>query len=151
MLNRLVCPHEALLTEEDYRRLVGPAIRRMTVDEPLGRVALAVGCDEKTLQQAREERASLSGSKLLNLLAVDPAALDGLLQHFGLKAVPLDPADRCDATMLAEVAALTSEAATAMADGRIDHIERGRIVKKARPVVQRLTAEIARHDREQAA
>ena len=73
------------------------------------------------------------------------------MQHFGLKAVPIDPADRCDATMLAEVAALTSEAATAMADGRIDHIERGRIVKKARPVVQRLTAEIARHDREQAA
>ncbi len=151
MLSRLVRPEDRLLTEEDYRRLTGPAIRRMTVDLQLARLALMVGADEKTLRQAREERASLSGAKLFNLLAVDPTALDGLLQHFGLRAVPIDPAEGCDAEMLAEVAALTSEAATAMADGRIDHIERGRIVKRARPVVQRLTAEIARHDREQAA
>ena len=87
----------------------------------------------------------------LSARGIGPLVLGVPLVEASRQTVPLDPADRCDATMLAEVAALTSEAATAMADGRIDHIERGRIVKKARPVVQRLTAEIARHDREQAA
>ena len=35
MLTRLVRPEDILLTEEDYRRLVGPSIRRMTVDQQL--------------------------------------------------------------------------------------------------------------------
>jgi hypothetical protein len=145
-----VRPADLLLTEEDYRRLVAPAISRMTVDRQLARLALMVGADEKTLRQAREARASLSGSKLFNLLTVDPTALDELLAHFGLKAVPLEAADACETRLLAETAGLVAAHARAFADGRIDHREEQALAAIARPVTQEWAGRIARADRKRA-
>lgn len=139
------------LSESDYRELVGKALRRATLETgKLGRLADAAGCDERTLRNARDEKNTLSGPALLNLLAVDPAMLDGLLAHFGLRAAPVDSAAPAYAQMLADVAGLAALTADALTDGRVDHREESEIIELQRELARTLSANVARHDRKRA-
>lgn len=139
------------LSESDYRRLVGHALRRATLETgQMGRLADAAGCDDRTLRNARDEVNSLSGRALINLLAVDPAMLDGLLANFGLRAVPVDCTTPAYATMLAEAAGLVAVTADAMTDGRVDHQEEAEIIDMQRAAVRTMSANVARYDRKRA-
>lgn len=146
-----VPPECSLLTESDYRHLVGRALRRATVETGnMGRLALVAGCDERTLRNARDEANSLSGRALINLLAADPAMLDDLLARFGLRAVPVDSRTPAYSQMLADVAGLAAVTADALTDGRVDHQEEAEIIELQRELVRQLSANVARVDRKRA-
>ncbi|WP_426163038.1 hypothetical protein [Sandarakinorhabdus sp. DWP1-3-1] len=143
MIRGKIIPNARLLTDDDYRRLSSAGIRRVSAADGCARLALEVGCDERTMRNARDRRSSLSGASLFNMLAKDPSALDELLAHFGYRAAPIDAATADDAGLNADVAHLNAVVAEAMRDGRIDHIENARVLDAARPVVQTLTGRIA--------
>lgn len=145
-----VLPNGNRLTEADYRQLVAAGVRRCSAAEGAARFAVEVGCDEKTMRAARDGKSSLVGSTLFNMLLVNPTVLDELAAHFGLRLMPLEAVDNGDARLLADIAGLGATVATALADGRIDHIEEQAIADQARGVVQDLTGRIAVADRKRA-
>ena len=141
-----VRPNDGRLTEDDWRRLQAATILRLSQAHPIGRLALDAGCDEKTMRNARDGRATLRAHTFVNLRAIDTSAFDEMLAHFGASEAVAP-----GALMLARVADMTAMIADAMADGRIDHVERAAIVQAARPLVQMLAAKIAAFDRERIA
>src|SRR3546814_7925958 len=61
------------------------------------RVAGSVGCDEKTIRNARDEKSTLRLDFASNLLALDGRALDPILNHYGRRSVPVDATCDTDA------------------------------------------------------
>ena len=139
-----VLPKKYALTETEYRKLLAKGIRRVSAENGAGRFGLAVGCGEKTMRNARDERTSLHGATAFNMLLQDPTALDEVLAYFGMRAEPIEADAGQDARLLADTLLLASDHAEALADGRVDHIEEARLVKRARPVAMAWNARIAR-------
>lgn len=139
-----VLPKNYALTEFEYRKLLAKGIRRVSANGGAGRFGLAVGCGEKTMRNARDERTSLQGATAFNMLLQDPSALDEVLAHFGMCIQPIDAEIGPDAQLLADTLALAAYHAEALSDGRIDHIKAARLNKLARPVVREWTARIVR-------
>lgn len=139
-----VSPKNYVLTEAEYRNLLAKGIRRVSADHGAGRFGLLVGCGEKTMRNARDERTSLHGATAFNMLQQDPSALDEVLAHFGMRLEPIDAEIGVNARLLADTLALAADHAAALSGGRIDNIEAARLIKLARPVVREWTARIAR-------
>lgn len=78
-----VRPPVALLTDNDVRELVSPELIKMCAADGPSRVALDIGCEEKTVRRARDKETSLKASTTFNMLARDTTALDPILAHFG--------------------------------------------------------------------
>ncbi len=143
-----VCPKASPLLEEDFRRLVSATLRRLLAARKQGELAYVAGVEERTIANALHERNSLGAKAVLNLLLADPTALDELLAHYGLKAVPADAAGANDhMQVMAGAAGFTSTMAEALADGRVDHRERAVIAENARALHAQLGQLIAAHDR----
>lgn len=122
-----------LLTEEDVRPLVAPALIGLCAEHGPAKVGLMVGCHGKTVSRARDKHATLEASTLLNLLAADPNALDLALAHFGFRLTKLHSDAANDLHTAAGLMDGASELVKAVAtDGR-DNQETLRVAALLRP------------------
>ena len=71
------------LSDRLFRKLIGDAMQKMCADDGPSRVAIDIGCEEKTVRRARDKETSLRSNTTFNLLARDTSALDPILAHFG--------------------------------------------------------------------
>src|SRR3546814_11522782 len=78
------------LTEYDARELLSKPLVDLCAEHGPTRVAGSVGCDEKTIRNARDEKSTLRLDFASNLLALDGRALDPILNHYGRRSVPVD-------------------------------------------------------------
>src|SRR3546814_20157288 len=69
------------LTEYDARELLSKPLVDLGAEHGPTRVAGSVGCDEKTIRNARDEKSTLRLDFASNLLALDGRALDPILNH----------------------------------------------------------------------
>src|SRR3546814_8605667 len=69
------------LTEYDARELLSKPLVDLCAEHGPTRVAGSVGCDEKTIRNARDEKSTLRLDFASNLLALDGRALDPNLNH----------------------------------------------------------------------
>jgi hypothetical protein len=98
MADTLVRPNIWRLTDADARQLLAPGIIQTCAlpntrgGGTLGptRVGMEIGCDEKTVRRARDGESTLNLACALNLLDVNPHALDALLaaKGFVLHGIP---------------------------------------------------------------
>lgn len=121
MIDRNVRPNGMPMTETDARELLAKSLLRVCADHGPTRVGAIIGCDEKTVRNARDETTTLKLDTALNLLAIDGEALEPFLERFGRRSVPAgsvcDTDDRAKgSTILAAALALS----VALEDGAID-------------------------------
>jgi hypothetical protein len=84
-----VRPYGPPLTDADARELLAKSLLRVCSEHGPTRVGKAIGCDEKTVRNARDEKSTLSLDCAANLLGLDGTALDPFLIHFGRRSVPI--------------------------------------------------------------
>lgn len=86
-----VMPPPGPLTEAECREELARVLLRLCSGHGPSKVALAIGCkSDRTVRDARDEKATLRIDYAVNLLGLDPRALDGILYRFGRRSVPLD-------------------------------------------------------------
>jgi len=85
-----VRPTVSLMTDDDVRALLSPVLISMCAKDGPSRVAINIGCEEKTVRRARDRETSLKASTTFNLLAPNGKALDPILAHFGRRSVAID-------------------------------------------------------------
>lgn len=122
-----------LLTEEDVRPLVAPALIKLCADHGPSKVGLMIGCHAKTVGRARDKHATLEASTLLNLLAADANALDLALAHFGYRLTKLHSVAANDLHTAVGLLDAGSEIVRAYEDGERQREETIRIADKLRP------------------
>jgi hypothetical protein len=85
-----------LLTESLFKTLVSCAVRKVQLRHDLTDQDLAdkIACSAATIGNARNQSGKLQGHTLLNLLELDPLALEGLLNFYGRRSVPIEA--KCD-------------------------------------------------------
>jgi len=106
-MNRQVPPKVSLLTDNDVRELISPELIAVCADRGPSRVALDIGCEEKTVRRARDKETSLKANTTFNILAVKGDALDPILAHFRRRSVAID-----DVTI--DIAAIPSDVASCL-------------------------------------
>lgn len=89
MSRKRVRPNSQALTDADARHLLAYGLIRACHEEGPSRVALAIGCDEKTVRRARDEESTLGLACSWNLLDVDVSALDALAAAKDVRIVPI--------------------------------------------------------------
>lgn len=86
----IVRPSVDLLTEDDARELLADVLLPLCQEHGPKRVAKNLGgIDEKTVRNARDEKSLLCFDTAANLLALNPHAFEGVLNHFGRRSVPI--------------------------------------------------------------
>lgn len=106
-----VRPSVHRLTDTDARHLLAEGLIKVCHHEGPSRVALEIGCDEKTVRRARDEDSTLGLACTFNLLDVDPHALDALAAAKGVRLVPLTA--KCDIDALPSTSAAVHKLAIA--------------------------------------
>lgn len=103
------------MTENLYRSLVSNAIRRVQLHNDFTDQALAdvLFCSPETVANARNQNGKLSAPTLLNLMTVDPLAIEGLLHHYGRRSVPIEA--KCDTDALISTSGAVHKLAMAKA------------------------------------
>lgn len=147
MSARKVLPITRRLTEDDARTLLGLGVSRLLKAHTASRVALEAGCDEKTVRNARAADTSLKLHTALNLLSLDPTALDELLAAYGFRLAPLTANAANDLHTISALAETASELARANADGVRDHSETLAVAELVRPLLPGLSNIVAEADR----
>lgn len=94
-----VLPSILARTEADARRALALDLSRLCHAHGPQRVGLTIGCDEKTIRNARDEGATLKLHNAFNLLCVDLSALDTLAAEWGVQILPLNSGGSRDATV----------------------------------------------------
>lgn len=123
------------LTEVDARELLAPVIDQLCCDPDIGTgaVARALNVDPSTIRAARNMRSTFSLSSAANLLAIDPAALNPILAHYGLTAAPIDGEDTEDDEAFREMVdgalEVITEATRAGRFGRLCHQGKAAVLK----------------------
>lgn len=104
MAGRQVLRRGGVMTENLYRALVSNAVRRVQLHGDFTDQALAeeLFVSAETIANARNQNGKLQGPTLFNLLTLDPLAIEGLLQHFGRRSVPIEA--KCDTDELVSTA-----------------------------------------------
>jgi hypothetical protein len=117
MHGRNVRPRVLPLTELDARELLAKPLLAACSEHGPTRVGAALGCNEKTVRDARDEKSSLSFYLAANLLAIDETALDTVLAHFGRVSMPIgDGTDQHDRTRESHVLKAALALSVALAD-----------------------------------
>lgn len=83
-------PKVSLITDNDVRELLSPELIAMCAERGPSRVALDIGCEEKTVRRARDKETSLKANTMFNILATRGTALDPILKHFHRRSVAID-------------------------------------------------------------
>jgi hypothetical protein len=128
-----VLPSGKRLTEEDARRALSFGLLRLTSEHGPSRVGLEAGCDEKTIRNARDQKSTLRLDLALNLLALEPTALDELFAAIGFRLAPLHSSSANDLHTAAGLLDGASEMIRAHEDGDRSRAETIRIADKLRP------------------
>lgn len=89
MVSSKVRPSRQPLTELDAREILATPLLSACAAHGPAKVGLALGCDEKTVRNARDEKSTLRVDLAANLLSLDGAALDGFLATVGRRSVPI--------------------------------------------------------------
>ena len=92
-----VRPNVSRLTDADARHLLAEGLLRACHKHGPSRVALEIGCDEKTVRRARDEESTLNLACAVNLLDVDEHALDALIGAKGFRVIRMALAESVDA------------------------------------------------------
>lgn len=146
-----VIHNRAPLSKDAAKAALAVSLARLSQKHGLGSVADQAGVCVRTIKNAMAHEALPELHSVLNLLPLDPTALDELLAPLGLRIVSIEAADGNWHQMMADIAGTAATLATALTDGRVDHREEAQFLDAARPVVQVLTALLARRDRERSA
>jgi hypothetical protein len=107
------------LTELDARELIAKPLLSACSEYGPTRVATAIGCDEKTVRNARDEKSTLRLDLAFNLLALDGSALDGVLSHFQRRSAPFGAVCDTDGASLS-LAQLLAPVIEAERDGKTE-------------------------------
>jgi hypothetical protein len=118
-----VRPPVKRLTDTDARHLLAEGLIRACHVHGPSRVALEIGCDEKTVRRARDEDSTLGLACHWNLLDVDPSALNEIAAAKGVKLVHLDAGEGNDRSAASALTRLLLEMSLALEDGKIDDSE----------------------------
>jgi hypothetical protein len=137
MASRVRPPVEAL-TEADARHLLAAGLLKPTHEHGPTRVALKLGCDEKTVRKARDKDTTLRLDYAWNTLLACPHALNPLAAHFGFRLAPLEPEAIADLSLPTIVMRFQLELSLALEDGRLDSVE----LAKMKPAIDALEAVI---------
>jgi len=129
-----VRPDVEPLTEQDARHLLAEGLLRPCQDVGPTRVALKVGCDEKTVRKARDKDTTLRLDYSWNTLLANPRALDALAGHFGYRLAPVQAERNADLSLPCIVTRFQLELSLALEDGRLDTNELARM----RPAIEAL-------------
>ena len=129
-----VCPPIRKMTDADARHYLADGLIRVCHEQGPSRVALEIGCDEKTVRRARDEESTLGLASFVNLAAYDPAAVAPLLAQIGFRLAAIDADDNADLTIPCIVTRFLLALSVALEDGRLDHIE----LAKMRPHIDAL-------------
>jgi hypothetical protein len=132
--DRPVRPNVDPLTEADARHLLAEGLLRPCQDHGPTRVALKIGCDEKTVRKARDKDTTLRLDYSWNALLANPCALDALAAHFGFRLAPLEAPRTADLSLPCIVTRFQLELSLALEDGRLDAAE----LVKMRPAIEAL-------------
>lgn len=81
------------LTELDAREILARPLLAACSEHGPTRVGAAIGCDEKTVRNARDEKSTLSLHSAANLLSLDGTAFDGFLSKVGRTSIPVGDDD----------------------------------------------------------
>lgn len=128
-----VRPSVKRITEQDARQNLSFGLLRLTAKHGPSRVGLEAGCDEKTIRNARDQKSTLRLDLALNLLSLDPTALDELLAASGFRLIPMHAAAANDLHTAAGLLDGASEMIRAHEDGIREPQETMRIADKLRP------------------
>ncbi len=99
-----------LITERLWATFASAAVRKVQLGCDLTDQELAdnIGCSAQTVANARNMKTSgqrmgqLEGRTFVNLLSIDAMAIEGLLNHFGRRSVPIEA--KCDTDALVSTA-----------------------------------------------
>ncbi|MBD8677947.1 hypothetical protein [Sphingomonas sp. CFBP 13720] len=118
MTGRTVPPSFVPLTEDDARETTREML--LPLCQKLGptRVGKALGCDEKTVRNARDETSTLRIDLLVNALGLDPLALDGFLLRAGRRSVPAECIGAADGDALCNLLKVSHLLSMALSDQR---------------------------------
>lgn len=89
MISSNVRPCFPPLTELDARELLSKSLLRASSAHGPKAVGAALGCDEKTVRNARDEKSTLRIDYAANLLTLEPLAFEGFLARVGRRSVPI--------------------------------------------------------------
>lgn len=85
-----VMPYTIPITELECREALATPLLRLCSAYGPTKVAGTVSCkSDRTIRDARDEKATLRIDYIANLLLLDPTSLDGILAHFGRRSVPI--------------------------------------------------------------
>lgn len=133
-----VRPPVEALTEAEARHLLAAGLLKPTHEQGPAKVALKLGCDEKTVRRARDKETTLRLDYSWNTLLADRHALDPLAAHYGFRLSPLDPEKIADLHIPTIVTRFQLEMSVALEDGRLDPSE----LAKMKPAIEALEAMI---------
>jgi hypothetical protein len=118
-----VRPSVRRLTDSDARHLLAEGLIRVCHAVGPSRVALEIGCDEKTVRRARDKDSTLGLACTTNLAAYEMGALADLYAAVGLKLVPLDRGEAIGQGTASCITKLLLELSVALEDGTVDDRE----------------------------
>tara|TARA_B100000678_G_C17921319_1_gene387463 strand:- start:115 stop:558 length:444 start_codon:yes stop_codon:yes gene_type:complete len=78
------------ITEEDAREDLRSTLLALCSEHGPTKVGKAIGADEKTVRNARDEKSTLRLDSAVNLLLMDGTALDPLLARFGRRSAAIN-------------------------------------------------------------
>lgn len=131
---------------EMLARIVGDALHpRVGPKRPISDVdaAAELGVDVRSIRLYRLARQSPKAATLLRMFVLwGPDFANDVLAAAGLHCQPLEEGDANEFELNKQTADLMHEMADALEDGKIDHLERRRIQRKAKDLLPKLTAYI---------
>ena len=128
------------VTKEQAKNAVAQAFQRLVGKHGKERLARALGCEKRTVENALAHKSLLEAHFLVNALDVDPTALNELLFLKGLHAVPLTAALSPHMQTVNMLSRALATYLSALADGKVIHTEKLEIADELRPLIPLLTA-----------
>lgn len=122
-----VRPPVSRLTDADARHLLAKGLIKVCHDAGPSRVALEIGCDEKTIRRARDEESTLGLASVVNLAVYDPEATRALWEAVGKRLVDTDGSETPDLTLPCIVTRFLLQLSLALEDGHLDNRELARM------------------------
>lgn len=86
-------PNITARPETAVRHALAKGLSRLVLKYGSQAIGRAIDCDERTVRNGRDEITTLKLHTALNLLTVEPNALDDVLAEYGLRVVAIDAAD----------------------------------------------------------
>ena len=120
MAEKHVRPPVKRLTDADARHLIAEGLIRTCHRDGPSRVALEIGCDEKTVRRARDGESTLSTHSVVNLALYDEEAVNPLFQAIGKRLVDINGSDTPDLSLPCIFTRFMLELSLALEDGKLD-------------------------------